>query len=551
MQMADEARKTCFGRYEVLAKIGRGGTATVYLARPEGERTARPLALKVLHTHKLDDLEAVRSFLYEARVTSRIQHVNVLPILEVGWHGGRPFMVMDYVEGCSVADILGASPRVRPPLEIVTIVLDTLAGLSAVHNLKNENGDSYKLVHRDVSPANLLVGVDGACRVTDFGVTRGKESKTEAPFVSIRGTPGYVAPEVVAGWEIDARADLFSVGVVLWNALTGRRLFQGESVGATLFNVMQRRIPPPSQVGLRPPPCFDKICLTATHRDPAKRFQSAEHMAEALRTVALEESLFGTREQVARLVDGLFGEQLAARRHAIDKLLATKGPLTIEEPDRDPASDSAPPVTLEGLDGDNAMQDTAPSVDELRLAHGEEYLEALRTPEDPAGSSPGERARGVERTAERGVFLRRNAKKLLAVASVAAAGLVGFVWLKTSQVVPQRPAGRFGPDVPRRESPSIPPPSSSPDVAPALDGTGSSPTRSSTWASDDAASSSPVRRGFQKRRARTKSSRAERAVGKTPPQRRRASPPPSDPTKAAAGPEAPRLERNPYLRSPD
>ncbi len=354
------------GRYKLLAQLGRGGMATVYLARPSGESTARLLALKILHEHMLGDRSAVRGFLREARLASQIQHVNVVPILETGSHEGRPYIVMDYIEGCSFSDMLSASPDERPPSLIISVLLDALDGLSAVHELKNAKGESLKMVHRDVSPANLLIGVDGACRIADFGVARADEiSQTISR--SVHGTPGYMAPEIIAGHDVDARADVFSIGVILWNALTGLKIFRGKTITTTLFNVMKRRVPPPSSVGLQPPRCLDAVCLTAMQRDATLRFPSAAAMADALRGVAAQHGLQGTRVDVANFIGHLFEKRLSERRHAIAELLDRQAVRTV-----DASSDMSvvPHIVSAAPETDiaNANQSRAPTIDELRVS---------------------------------------------------------------------------------------------------------------------------------------------------------------------------------------
>lgn len=547
MRMADKIDRKSFGRYEVLARIGRGGTATVYLARPPGDKTARLLALKVLHDHMREDAGAVESFLHEAQVTSRMQHVNVLPIIEAGFDRGRPFMVMDYVEGCSVADILSASVHVRPPEEIVTITLDVLAGLSAVHNLKNEHDESCKLVHRDVSPANLLVGVDGACRITDFGVTRPSGSGADPLLDTVRGTPGYVAPEIVAGRDVDARADVFSVGVVLWNALTGRKIFTGENVNATLFNVMKRRVPPPSQVGLRPPACLDKICLTAMSRDPARRFQSADEMAEALRNVALEESLLGSRGRVAELVDDLFGEQLAIRRQTLARLIDQRTPHTVEEPDAIDAAGSSSVPTLPNLDRGRPADAVATSPGTPRLAP-----EALRSnaciPIDEPSATTDRRAEG---TTTEGGILRRGATKVVALTALLTAGLLGgLAWWRASpdpDPPSEAPSNRRG-QAPFRPETSAewtepPPPETFGPRAP-TEGTTPPASRETTADPDAPRFATPARQSPTKRRARAKRTRRRRPIGTSRKPGRRAPPAPG-PARTELDPRWPQLERNP------
>ncbi len=360
--------KPRIGRYELLARIGKGGMATVYLARTYADPFARLLAIKLLHEDVAGEPELVALFLREAEIASRIQHINIVPLLEVGFHESAPFLVMDYVEGSSLSALLTESPDVRSPRLIVPIILDALNGLAAVHGLRDDNGDSLRLVHRDVSPGNLMVGIDGACRLTDFGVARWPANQDLTQPGTIRGTPGYMAPEQVAAREVDARADLFSVGVILWTALTGRSLFKGENLPATLFNVLQRRIPRPSEVGLRPPPCFDEICLRALQRDPNKRYFSALEMAEALRAVAVREGLLGSPNEVAQWTTEVFGPRLTERRRAVAQVVKTASVGVVEDDQEvhSPASLSSLPPILSIV----PQSGSTPTLDELRTGVG-------------------------------------------------------------------------------------------------------------------------------------------------------------------------------------
>jgi serine/threonine-protein kinase len=163
----------------------------------------------------------------------------------------------------------------------------------------------------------MLVGIDGTCRLSDFGIAKAAAAVAPRGGVATHGKPAYLSPEQAEGRSFDRRVDIFSLGVVMWNALTGERLFDGADVKATLANVREKEIPLPSTVGLRPPACLDAICLQALARDPAVRYQSAEEMAADLRAVAIREELLAPSSDVARWVTSTFGEELQVRRLAV------------------------------------------------------------------------------------------------------------------------------------------------------------------------------------------------------------------------------------------
>ncbi len=315
------------GRYELIGELARGGMGTVYLARNAGEgRFQRLFAIKVLHPHLAAETAFIDMLRDEAHIAARLHHPNVVPILDLGTEGDLHYVVMEYIEGPALSTLLKRSPDNRPADLIVAIVIDALEGLHAAHTLQDDDAKEIRLVHRDVSPPNILVGSDGIGRITDFGI-----AKAEARISSTRpgmrkGKLPYMSPEQIRDAEVvDHRTDMWAIGAVLWNALTGQNLFKGEADGATIHNILEKVIPPPSTEGLKPPSCFDAIVLRALSRDPANRYASAIEMADALRVTAAGNGLAGTKHQVARWVTETFGEELESRRKAIREMSQRRG----------------------------------------------------------------------------------------------------------------------------------------------------------------------------------------------------------------------------------
>ncbi|MBV1859043.1 MAG: protein kinase, partial [Nannocystaceae bacterium] len=304
------------GRYEVLLRIARGGMGTVYLCQVTGTGGFRRLfALKVIRDHLSRNEEYVRMLLLEARIASRLHHPNVVGIVDIGNLANQHYLVMDYVEGCTLSELLKVHRKTRPPHLIIPIVLDALTGLHAAHSLTDDDGSPLTLVHCDFSPQNMLVGTNGICRITDFGIARASNALPERSSIT-RGKPAYLAPEQITGRQFDHRADIFASGVVLWNALTGEQLFKGDTPEEVLDKVLNMQIPAPSTVGLRPPKKLDKVVLRALERDPARRFQCAEEMLIELRKVAIGNDLLAPSSEVAQWVADTFGAQLELRRQA-------------------------------------------------------------------------------------------------------------------------------------------------------------------------------------------------------------------------------------------
>ncbi len=341
VERARAGGRRAIGRYEILARIGHGGMGSVYLCRMTSETGFRRLfALKLLRQHLLDDPTAATRFLEEARLAGLLHHPNVVSVLDAGIDGAQPFLVMDYVEGASLKQLLYAHPIARPAELIVPIVLDALAGLHAAHNLVDDDGAPLNLVHCNVSPENLLVGVNGVCRLVDFGVARRESTGGDR---IAHGKPAYLAPEQVLRRGVDRRVNIFGMGIVLYNTLTGTRLFDAANVDETMNNVVHQPIPPPSTIGLGPPPCFDFICMKALERDPGRRYTSAEDMASELRRVALRENLVAPPNAIAAWVRTCVGRELDQRRLSILDASRNRG-----APDAGPAPRASVPPLADG-----------------------------------------------------------------------------------------------------------------------------------------------------------------------------------------------------------
>jgi serine/threonine-protein kinase len=310
---AADSIRTPAGRYVLLDEIAAGGTATVHLGRlVGGEGFSRLVAIKRLHPHFAKDPEFAAGFLDEARLASRIRHPNVVPVLDVVREGGELLLVMEYVHGLTLSSLLRAaaargiaiSPRVAS-----AIVGDLLTGLHAAHEAKSDRGEPLGIVHRDVSPQNVLVGADGVARVVDFGIAKAQGRSQVTREGEIKGKVAYMPPEQIYGEAVTRSADLYAAGVVLWEALTGRRLFEAENDVALLRLVLEGSVEPPSVHRPEIAPALDAIVMKALSPDPAVRPATAREFAEAL-SVAIERAAPG---EVSDLVAEVARDELAAR----------------------------------------------------------------------------------------------------------------------------------------------------------------------------------------------------------------------------------------------
>jgi serine/threonine-protein kinase len=279
------------GRYEKLAEIASGGMATVYLGRTLGAAGfERLVAIKEMHRHIASDDDLVGMFLDEARLAARIHHPNVVATLDVGSDEHGLFLVMEFVEGPSLQQVLTHLHRKRAqkmPIDIgLRIFLDTLEGLHAAHELTGEDGAPLYLVHRDVSPQNVLVSTDGIAKLTDFGVARAESRLSTTKAGNIKGKVPYMAPEQALAKPVDRRTDVFAAGSVLWEMLTGRRLVNADSEMAMIFQVT--RVVPTSPRVERPeiPMPIAAACLRALEKEASHRYATAADFAEAIEEAA-------------------------------------------------------------------------------------------------------------------------------------------------------------------------------------------------------------------------------------------------------------------------
>jgi serine/threonine-protein kinase len=308
------------GRYALYDEIASGGMATVHYGRLLGAvGFSRTVAIKRLHPHYAKDPEFVSMFLDEARLAARIRHPNVVQTLDVVALDGELFLVMEYVQGESLHRISNAAHRdeQRAPLNVTSaIVCGLLHGLHAAHEATNDRGEPLNIVHRDVSPQNVLVGTDGSVRVIDFGVAKAAGRMHTTQDGNIKGKLSYMSPEQLHAQKLDRRSDIFAAGIVLWESLTGQRLFKSETEGATLKRVLDHPIDPPSRVVAGIPKQLDEVALRALQRTPSKRFHTAREMALALESCVPPAS----PTRVAAWLEDVVGESLSARARTLARI---------------------------------------------------------------------------------------------------------------------------------------------------------------------------------------------------------------------------------------
>ncbi|WP_437721989.1 protein kinase domain-containing protein [Sorangium sp. So ce861] len=273
-----------------MRAIASGGMATVYLGRAVGAGGfERLVALKMMHPHIAAEPEFVAMFLDEARLAARVRHPNVVATFDLV--EDPLFLVMEYIEGPSLHLLLRTCARAKRPVPIgivLRIFLDVLAGLHAAHELTGSEGEPLNLVHRDVSPQNVIVGIDGISRITDFGVARAETRLMSTQGNALKGKLSYMAPEQIQAEQVDRRSDVYSAGVVLWEMLTEERLFKADNDGALIAQILKGPPAGPRAVVPSVAAALDTICMRALRADPDDRFPTAAAFAEALEEAAAQ-----------------------------------------------------------------------------------------------------------------------------------------------------------------------------------------------------------------------------------------------------------------------
>src|SRR4051812_37337923 len=299
-----------FGPYLVYERLGVGGMATVHRALERGvEGFERMVALKRLLPHLAEDASFIKSFVREAKLASILNHVNVVQIYELGRVGTQYFISMEYIDGRDVRRVLRHARKVTgpPPIHItVGLIAQPCEALDYAHHKVDEDGQPLGLVHRDVSPSNLLVTSTGQVKVIDFGIAKAQSSQLRTQTGRVKGKLAYMAPEAIAGKDLDSRSDLWAAGVIAHELLTARPLFASKNEYQTLMKVQRGEVMPPSTFNQACPPELDAIVLRALARDPDDRFAGAGELRDALHALRKQYSLATADHDIAGWLDWAF-----------------------------------------------------------------------------------------------------------------------------------------------------------------------------------------------------------------------------------------------------
>jgi serine/threonine protein kinase len=347
-----------FGRYELLRKLATGGMGQVFLARQKGPvGFQKLLVVKRLLPHLSEDPEFIQMFLDEARIAGLLNHPNIAQIYDLGDVDGVLYIAMEYVHGEAVSQV-NVHARQRKgglPLGLkCRIIADAAAGLGHAHQARTPSGKKLGLIHRDVSPQNVLVGFNGNVKLIDFGVAKAAGKLSQTVVGTIKGKHAYMSPEQARGEELDARSDVYGLGTVFYELLTHQRLFKRDTDLATLKAVVGARVLPPSEVVPGIPKSLDAVVMKALARRREERFQSAGDFQLALEDYLVAERLAGTQAHLTTFMKDLYSSELEEERFASEPTVIQFDPRLAREissssqtkvaPAQAPAQAPAPPA---------------------------------------------------------------------------------------------------------------------------------------------------------------------------------------------------------------
>lgn len=317
------------GQHELLIRLASGGAANVFLVRDASQPgKERLLALKILLPALAENEDFLNMFFAEARIASRLQHPNVVTIAGFGQVEGIYCLAMEYVFGASLSQVLRASARAKKPLTVgvlLRIAAQVCDALHYAHELRDENDRSLKLVHRDVTPQNILIGFNGVPKLTDFGIAKATNRGWETQAGIVKGKFSYMSPEQALGKRVDRRSDIFCAGIVLWEALTGRDLFKGSTPLEVLTAIRQHKIRPPSKVVPGLTPIVDPIVMKALKRSPRSRYQTAAEMRDDIESLIQRAGVRIDAQTISHEFADIYGDEIVERAFALRAAMAGKG----------------------------------------------------------------------------------------------------------------------------------------------------------------------------------------------------------------------------------
>lgn len=413
------SKGTKLGDFELVMRVGRGGMASVWVARERDPDTSaeRLVAVKAMLPDLAGESEYIHMFLDEVRLVRAIKHPNVVDVYEVGEQDGVMWMAMEWVDGDSLHGVFSEASKRNPiPREIaVRIIADAAAGLHAAHELRDRSGQKLNLVHRDVSPHNILINRSGQVKLVDFGVAKAIDRISEKTRTGhLKGKFAYMSPEQVRGRRIDRKSDIFSLGIVLYELSTGQRLFRGKNEVQTLQLVNAGVITPPTKLDASYPPELERIVMKALERKPENRHPTAAAFESELREFLSRERILVPDSGVASLLKRVMNQRLEQRRIAVKQALKVleRSEKTTERDMTAFDQELTPPSTPSG-------------------AHEEPSVSNISNVSSLSQVSP------LTRTSRPEAFKTRRAPTLVFMAVALVAGYVLYMTLQKANLLPK------------------------------------------------------------------------------------------------------------------
>jgi serine/threonine protein kinase len=321
-----------FGKYAILDHLATGGMAEVYIARQAGlEGFEKIVVIKRIRPELTDDAAMMRHFLDEARLVATLEHPSIAQVYEIGLVNGSYFFVMEYVHGADLRRVMNAALRKHrtvPLADAVYIVSHVCAALHYAHEKKALDGTPLEIIHRDVSPSNVLLSHDGAVKVCDFGIAKAHNQTHETQRGTVKGKYAYMSPEQCRCEPVDRRSDVFAIGVILYELTTLTRLFKADSDYELLRMVVEQPVPPPSTRVSGYPPELERIVMKALAKHPDDRYATAQDMQLDIEAFAREQKLAMSSVNIATLMSELFEKKVEAWMRAHRKMTGETTPFT-------------------------------------------------------------------------------------------------------------------------------------------------------------------------------------------------------------------------------
>jgi serine/threonine-protein kinase len=323
-----------FGKYELVSRLAAGGMAEIFLARTKSiQGFEKYLVIKRILGHRTQDPEFVRMFLDEARVAATLDHPNIVQIYDVGHVDNEYFIAMEYLRGHNLIEIVRAGAKLgyaKPPLEhVVSILTQCCAGLHYAHEKRDFEGRSLEIVHRDVTPQNVVVSFDGSVKVVDFGIAKAATREVETLAGTLKGKIGYMSPEQCKGQNVDRRSDIFAVGIILFELTTGKRLYHERSDFDTLKKIIEGPVPSPRDLLPFYPAFLNAIVVRCLQKNPDDRYQTARDLHADLDAFARDNQLVTGTVPLSQYMERIYADELATHKSADAAAMATAAQVTM------------------------------------------------------------------------------------------------------------------------------------------------------------------------------------------------------------------------------